>query len=360
LLGLLTLLIVYCAARDLLPESPVVASGAALLLAMIPDRMLAVSRVNNDALLEVFAALFFWIGLRAFRKGLTPWRAAELGLTFGLAVCTKITAGTLAVGLPIVFWHARRERWRLYAPLVTAAVASLLVVPLLVHNWHVYRDYTGFAGFNKVSFLVAPPLTLHTLRVLAEDLLRNYWLVDWWPSSAVHRALFIGLSALLAALCLRAVVTIRLRWRFAEVGAEAVRQRAVASLFLVSIGVSLALGVYSYLTGHVPAFRGRFLLTVSLPIAILVSDGLFALRSRWAWLVVPCLLSAMDAATAFGNMMPFHYGAGWATGHSALPRMFRATGGVLAALWLTSSVAALILVYRQADDEAALRSSPAE
>ena len=72
LLGLLTLLSVYAAAREVSPQRPIVALIATALVAFQPVFISLTSALTNDAAVICFASLSTWIALRIVRQGATP------------------------------------------------------------------------------------------------------------------------------------------------------------------------------------------------------------------------------------------------------------------------------------------------
>ena len=309
LLSLLTVWVAYRLTAELLPEARWLPPAVALLLVLLPERTMAVSRLNNDVLLEVIAAGFVWVLTRAWLHGLTVRRAQWLGLLLGLGVLTKTSMLVVAVLLPLLFWSKRRDAqfWRCL--MWTAGLALALVLPLAARNLWLYGDLTGFAGFEKIAGFQPRPVTGSSLLSAAVDLFRYTWVI-WWQGAAV------GTNPILRVfyICLLALTGISLfglgRWFW-----PSLRQRALDPARQVMLAYAALTGccalsvVAAYFTGAVPVIQGRFLLPVIVPLLVLFGWGLLS-SGRWGPLAVlgaAVVLLLTDALSLFGNLLPYYY-----------------------------------------------------
>ena len=136
LLAALTALCVFLFVRELLPGSPLAWTVGGLAAGLQPMFAFISSGVNNDAGLYLAAAALFLAVARVLRRGLTPGRAAAVGLALSLGVLTKTQLIALAPGvalaLALVAWRARPAvPWRGLATAVAAALAPIGVYGVL-------------------------------------------------------------------------------------------------------------------------------------------------------------------------------------------------------------------------------------
>lgn len=114
LFSLITLLLVYLSAQEVLPGRPWLALAAVALLAFIPQFIFVNSAMNEDALVAMLATLYFWLLIRLLKQPEKVWLCAALGLTLGLSVTAKYTTIILPLELGLVLvvlgWH-HRQRW---------------------------------------------------------------------------------------------------------------------------------------------------------------------------------------------------------------------------------------------------------
>ena len=109
LLSLVTLGALYRTATLLWGKARLLPLWAVALLLVIPERTMAVTRVNNDVLVEVLAALFIWQLTHALRHGVTPQRGLILGLLLGLGLWTKFSMAFLVVPLTALLIVQRKR-----------------------------------------------------------------------------------------------------------------------------------------------------------------------------------------------------------------------------------------------------------
>ena len=136
LLAGLTVLFTYGFLRELLPRSPLLWSVGSLAVAFQPLFGFMAGGVNNDALLAATAAAVLFGVARAFRRGLTPRRAAFIGAAFGLGLVSKATllAFAPALALAAVVLLRRAARAERPALLRNVGVAALVAaVPVLAY-----------------------------------------------------------------------------------------------------------------------------------------------------------------------------------------------------------------------------------
>jgi 4-amino-4-deoxy-L-arabinose transferase-like glycosyltransferase len=140
-LGMLTLLSVYAVARRLFPLRPVLAAGAATLVALLPEAQYLAGAINDDNLAWLAGALLVLAGVAVLQSDrLSPRLALACGLAVALAVLAKETVWIPALLLlvVVVVRFARQLR-----PL---HVVALVVPTIVLAGWWFVRNAVAFGG----------------------------------------------------------------------------------------------------------------------------------------------------------------------------------------------------------------------
>ncbi len=304
LLSLVTVWALYRTAGLLVPQFPHFPFWAGLLLVAIPERAIATSRINNDVLLEVVAALFFLVLTHAAIVGLTARRSLALGLLLGLAAWVKISGGLLGIPLLLLLWQRRRDL-HLRRTASWAFVAVPMGGALGLRNLLLYGDLTGFGVFDQLHRLASVDTSLNGVVATLVSLPNHFWLV-WWKGSEVGKN-----GVLLAFYLLMALVTVaacgHLALHFWRRSPHDSR-RTIALIYGVTVLVYSAAVLSSYYEGMVPVIQGRFLLPAVLPTILLLVWGLWLYAWReWILLAVVVTLWGMGLFSLFGNLVPYYY-----------------------------------------------------
>lgn len=292
----------YRAAREAFPEEPWLALGAALLLVCLPERTAAVSRVNNDALLEAAGAAWLWAVAWVLRRGLTTRASQGLGVLLGLGILTKLSFVAVAIVLPGLWWRHRREG-RLVGHIAwTAGLAAALVLPWLARNAGLYGDPTGYAAFRQLYALPQPGLSPMAIAHGLVTMWRTAWLVWWRGAQVGSRPLLEALYALWAVIFAAGQWGLARRWRRERAS------RGPLAAALAIIGAVAVLALISYFSAQVPGLQGRFLLAAMAAIALLLCAGFWrAPAGRWLWAAAVVLWLIADGLALFVNLLPMHY-----------------------------------------------------
>ena len=311
-LSLLTIWLTYRTATVLFPQRRALPYFLCCFLVIIPERTAAVSRINNDVLLEVIATAFIWVCTDAIMHGLSIRQSQTLGVVFGLGMWTKMSMIVLVIMLPFVFWANRRSKnLKVYA-LWIGGIAIAMIAPLFARNLRLYGDLTGFASFrelNEVFGVIAKiRFTTQNLFVAVRQLFCHMWVVWWKGSRAAHPPLLNGLCILWALLSSLSLATVLIhllsKWRSRNWG----RYEQVLSMYLFAIGSYAVAVLVSYFDGRVPVIQGRFLLPVIMPLVILFVWGLSGNSSNKTPLLVSLgTLILADTMSFFGNLLPYFY-----------------------------------------------------
>jgi len=77
-LGAVTIVLTYTLAREILPERPLIALGAAAFVAFLPQFIFITAAISNDNLATLLTVATLWQLIRIMRRGLTQTRTAIL------------------------------------------------------------------------------------------------------------------------------------------------------------------------------------------------------------------------------------------------------------------------------------------
>ena len=319
-LSLLTVWMSFRIVSELFPRHYALPYVVGLLLAVLPERIASVSRVNNDVLLEVVATACVWVFTRMALKGLSVRHSQLLGLLFGLGILTKTSMAVLLVLLLCLLWMNRHTSNWLPCALWMSGTATALIVPLVVRNLWLYGDLTGFTGFKALNrtfvVLPSPDITWQSLFQAVRDLFRHFWVVWWKGSLATSNPVLNGFHIALVVLsCLSLARTIcyvqgQCRHRLGKCSGKTpiVPTGQILVVYLLAI-LGCAGGVLiSYFAGNVPVIQGRFFLPVIAPVVILFSWGLwYGVHRKALVLATLVVLILVDALSLFGNLLPYFY-----------------------------------------------------
>jgi len=164
LLGLMTLLGVYGAAREVSPQQPIVALIATALTAFQPVFISLTSAITNDAAVICFASLSTWMALRIVRKGATPRLAVLGGLSAGLTALSKFNGVWIA---GIVWLAIIGAQWIQLRTSSTSADKRISVTPLLLSlaTWSQLCDrrrpvWSGDSCYRRSVALAPEPIRI--------------------------------------------------------------------------------------------------------------------------------------------------------------------------------------------------------
>ena len=297
LLAALTAALVVLFILEVAPGNRAAALGGGLAASLQPLFGFIGGGVNNDNLLYVFAAALFLVIARAFRRGLTPRRGAEIGLVIAFGLLTKLTfigliPGALAA-LAVLAWRARFSRPALTGVALTfACLAPYVLYRLIEPGWredatgpsdavpHQPRDRREMLSYIWQLYLPRLPFMND---LLPEFPAYNLWFVGWvgrfgwldysFPGWVNQGALLV--LALLVALVARALW--RERDRLLARRAEFLTYAFIAVFFLGTIGA--AGHGYREDTGE-PFEQARYLLPLLPLFGALVAVALRGLGRR--------------------------------------------------------------------------------
>jgi len=302
LLGAVTVLATYLAAREINPANQPMAVGAAAFTAFNPMFLFVSGSVNNDNLVVALASLSFWWMLRLVRVGPSTHRFALLGVLLGLAMLSKTSGlGLLALaGLTVVLLAYQRRSWRvLFTGGIIIGCVSLAIGGWWYYrNWRLYSDPLGLNTFVAIVGARHPQPTLQQLWGERAGFTMSYWgffggmnlPADPWLYVAFNALAGLGIAGL-GVMILREVTT--KRWEY-----EQWARLLIALAWPAIVFVSLIRWTLMTI-----ATQGRLMFSAMAAISVLLIWGLTSLVPRpWRW--VPSTLAIVVALFA-ATVTPF-------------------------------------------------------
>ncbi len=268
LLAGVTALFAYLFVREALPGAPWAWAVGGLGVALTPLLGFMSGSVNPDALLFAVSGAIFYLLARAFRRGLTTDLAIAIGVVMATGLLTKVNFIGLVPGILIGFVvvairGARTSKGKAYRSLALAL--AIPVIPVLLYVViNLISNHPGLgvvssaihltgggSAASEVSYIwqfYLPRLPGMTHYFPGVSMTRQVWFAGavgrygWLDTSFPVWVddLALILSVLLAALAIRALVTVRvtLRRRLIELVVYAV----------MALGVMVLIGADQYLS----------------------------------------------------------------------------------------------------------------
>lgn len=181
LLGAGTIIVTYYLGRELFPDQPVIALGAAALNAFLPMFILISASVSNDALSNLLSNLLLLMTVRLLKsKTLPSWRTyTYIGAIAGMGLLAKLSVG-LFIPIIAVILGILSVRMRSWRPLIVGGIISGGLTILIAgwwyyRNWDLYGDPTGLNMFLEIVGKRTPQANLSQLWSERFSFLKTYW-----------------------------------------------------------------------------------------------------------------------------------------------------------------------------------------
>jgi len=306
-MGAITILLTYATAAEVFPSNKFLVYGAPLIVALIPERTAAVSRVNNDVLLEVVASAAFFVLVRYVKGAMRS--SLWLGFLLGLGMLTKATMLLLTPIIPLAI-ALKWQEGKLDSKTALKHFMLIIGLALTMSGWFFWRniclygELTGtrsfieLAGFKPIPFNPA----------LLFDLYKNFWVV-WWEGASVRRSIILDafyiLFGIISCLAGYGGVKYLIKGRLSNWRGQ-ILLISYLSIILSALGT-----FYMSLMGLVPVIQGRFMIPSIVPIALSFIWGLAtAVPPRFhKALLIPIVLALflIDALYVFSHLLPYFY-----------------------------------------------------
>ncbi len=192
LMGAAAVTLTYLIAREVLPDRPALALGAAAIHAFTPMVVFISASVNNDNLAVLLSSLGLWMLVKIANRSTERSRRSRkskianplreylpLGIVLGLAALTKSQTLALAplTALVVSVRAVRRRSWREF---VVGGLATALPLLLIAGWWYLrnlrlYGDLTGVEMFTQILGQRDVPADLDQLWRERFSFMAGYW-----------------------------------------------------------------------------------------------------------------------------------------------------------------------------------------
>lgn len=122
--GLVTVVATWVLVRELLPDAPHVALGAAAVVGLNPQFLFSSATITNDTWAAATVTVALWIAVRVIRRSSLPTSWLFIGAASGIAVLAKYN-NLLVIILLIPLWALYVKRMGRRAGVIAGAYASL-------------------------------------------------------------------------------------------------------------------------------------------------------------------------------------------------------------------------------------------
>ncbi len=312
IMGVGVILAAYAIARELYPTKPIIALTAAAFPAFLPQYLVIMSSVSNDAgaLLVIAIALLLIV---RFIDDLVP--AWWLGVIVGIGLLTKVNTLFLVGLVPLAIllkWHyaGRRSTADLIAPLVAFALPVLVIGGVwMIRNVSVYGvpDIFGLGRHDVVVANQTRTVTrideIGTSAYLSEAVTTTFnsfigqpgWMALPLQGWMYTVSLIITISAAVGGLLGAIIGRARLDVEYDHFHP--------AMWITLTVAALLALAQYLYYNLEFLQLQGRYLFPALIPLALWGALGLDAWRrllipqvaiARWLPLIVMATLALLS------------------------------------------------------------------
>jgi hypothetical protein len=300
LFGVLLIVSVYGLARQVRPNDPQIAVGAAFLTAVTPQILFISSVASNDIPAAAFSALTLWLFSTLLRQEPTSHRAFLTGVALGLAGLCKISALTLAlplaIGLAWLGWSGRYSwRYVLEKGVWLGLGAGLTAGWWFVRVWLLYGSPLGLGTHDQTPWAVTDPAELSEFLPRWREVFWSYWASFGWgtirPNGWVYTILFGFTLAAIVGLAL-----LFRRW-YQQNGQK--RSSTTAALMLSLAAALLIVSIFLEMWMHrVIAPYGRLIFPATGAVSIFLIMGWRAIHPR-------LVAVACGAVTVLALVLPF-------------------------------------------------------
>jgi 4-amino-4-deoxy-L-arabinose transferase-like glycosyltransferase len=196
-LGMGTVTVTYLLGREIFPDQPVIALGAAALNAFLPMFLFISASVNNDNLSNLLGNLLSLLIVRLLKRAWLPqWRVyALIGMVTGAGLLSKLNIGFMiplvALALLVLSWRLRD--WR---PLIVGgAIAGLLTIAIsgwwFWHNYQLYGEPTGLDMFLRMVGRRVIPANVAQLWSERHSFTQAYWGFFGGMNVPMHESIYL-------------------------------------------------------------------------------------------------------------------------------------------------------------------------
>ncbi len=193
-------------AREIFPDDPWIAMGAAAFIAFLPGFVFVSAVANNDNLIVMLSSLCILQTARMLRVRFGTRDAARLGILLGLAALTKLSGLVIWLFTGVLFFVLafKSENWKTTAihTALCFGIAMTIVAPWMIYNLLNYGDPLGWSLILSTTPIRQSPMTISDWVGTAQGLYTSFWgrfggAVQIRMPNTIYAALgVVGLAAL--------------------------------------------------------------------------------------------------------------------------------------------------------------------
>ncbi len=285
--GLLLVASTYGMARQVLPQQPGIALGAALIVAATPQVLHIATVVSNDIPAAALSTLSLWLWAvwlsQPGKKGVAWvfWPGIVLGLA-GLTKVSSLAIGAILGGGLIWLWlTGRYTKWQvIQAGFWLSLGAGLALGWWLARGWLLYGSPGGLGPHYSAPWVITNATEqLPSLLTRWLEVGRSFWLALGWGTVRPAEWVYV-IYGTLVVLGLAGALVFWVR-----------QQSGMAKMWLgiLWLGVLATAVALEYWMRQVTAPHGRLLFPALAPIALTLAIGWQTLLRRWQ--ILPYLFS---------------------------------------------------------------------
>ena len=299
-----TVLLTYLTLRTALPGRPVVALGAASLLAFNPQFVFISAAISNDPAAAFLASTALYLAVRiAAGRGVRPYAPVALGAVVGLGMLAKVSLVAGVVLLPLAYaanvWRLRTQEGERDAPalwpgLVRPSLAGVAAALAVAGWWYgrnavAYGDPLSMRTMRAVFGVYEQPLSVwQTLQVMVESLI-SYWGVFGWMNVLADEAYYVFVRLL----SILSVFGLILELTWAVWTRKGLARLPWHTVGLLGAWVLINLASYAQFARTITGPQGRLLFPAATGISMFLCLGLCALAPRRASLALSTVMAGM-------------------------------------------------------------------
>lgn len=296
--------------RELFPNTPTLALGAAAFLAFNPMFLHGSASLNNDVPAAFFGAGLLYSLARLHHRGLTSPNAALVAAMYGLGTLTKANILPLIAPVAAVFavmlWPHRTDRAR-YPNLLRALLPAAAIILLTTGAWTLYSFLQTGSPFGVTEYTDAWVGEATSSRLIGEAIANlpytytTLWARFNYGQIPVADWVYHGFTVTtLLGLVLAALYPV-LQPRFPDLYLDPDPPTAPLWPHLLALIVSVA--AWAWLMISVPATaNARLIFPVYPVLGLLVALGLSRFRAQQLTILMPATLLLL-ATIAFGGYL---------------------------------------------------------
>jgi 4-amino-4-deoxy-L-arabinose transferase-like glycosyltransferase len=337
ILGMLTVLIAWCTARELFPDDDFMRIGVPAFIALLPMFAFMAGSVNSDNLANLVVSLLLLLLVIVFRRGLSWPRALGILVLVAVGLATKRTTTSviplLLAAIPLLYVGMREEKQEKALQVsrlglgLAAGVVILAIVALVVGKSGLLGGETlknmertlsrylfNYPGQLQAILTQLSSLTVSTLFSSLQRLFTSFWAEFGWLKVRLAPLWY----QVLAGVCLAALggiflLTFRLVRRPELLESWQKRCLLLFALYILIVAAAPVIFFSAYLATQWEAPpQGRYVFLGIVPIAILLMLGLrepVPVRYRPSFLVL-CLVAMVffDFLCLTRYVIPYFYG----------------------------------------------------